>query len=169
MPADDNKQRRRELAAIHVARQQLGLEDGDYRDLLEEWTGKRSAGDLTSPERHRVLGYLRQMGFRRKNPEPSGDPSAGSGSPGERVAIADDDRPQVRKIKALWLALHRMHGGVRDPSPKALARYVKRVVGIDQVHWLTPAAANIIIESLKAWLARIQEAHHQEEDEHGNS
>ena len=48
------------LAAIHVARKQLGLEDDDYRAVLERVTGKSSAGKMTVGEQGKVLDELRE-------------------------------------------------------------------------------------------------------------
>ena len=130
--------RNRELGAIHIAKKQLGLNEDEYRSLLEAWTGKTSAAKLNQTERRQVIEYFRQMGFRR----------VGGG-----LTIADDDKPLTKKIKMLWLELHRA-GKVEKPSQAALNAYCRRMTKIDNVAWLPPAKANIVIEGLKAWLQR---------------
>lgn len=55
--------RKRELAAIHVAKTQLGLDDDTYRAMLETLTGKRSAADLDWQGRKNVLDHLKSKGF----------------------------------------------------------------------------------------------------------
>lgn len=130
--------RKRELAAIHIGKQQLGLSDDEYRDLLEAWTGKRSAGKLSGKQRHQVIEYFRKMGFKRQD---------------VKLVIADDDKPVVKKIKTLWLELHRADK-VQNPSLQGLNGFVKRVAKVDHVDWLTPAKSNAVIEGLKAWLKR---------------
>lgn len=55
--------RKRELAAIHVAKAQLGMDDDTYRAMLENMTGKRSAADLDWRGRKKVLDYLKFKGF----------------------------------------------------------------------------------------------------------
>jgi phage gp16-like protein len=59
--------RRQKLAAIHVAKAQLGLDDDTYRQLLERVSaarGKacRSAADLTADQAFHVLDELRRLG-----------------------------------------------------------------------------------------------------------
>jgi len=62
--------------------------------------------------------------------------------------------PQQRKIAAMWAELYR-EGAVKDGSPRALDRFVKRVAGVDSVRFLVPGDANKVIEALKAWQGRI--------------
>lgn len=135
-----NAQRNREIAAIHVARQQLGLDETQYRELLEAWTGKTSATKLSQEERHLVLNHFRRMGFERRE------------TPG-RLVIEDDDKPQVKKIKALWLELHRL-GKVESPTLAALNAYVNRMTKLSHVNWLTPAQAGRVTEAIKKWRDR---------------
>ncbi len=37
---------RKKLAVIHIVKKELGLSDDEYRDILEQYTGVRSAKDL---------------------------------------------------------------------------------------------------------------------------
>jgi phage gp16-like protein len=59
---DTSDLRRRQLAAIHTAKRDLDIDDDQYRELLQQWTGKRSAGDLNGRERSQVLEQLRRIG-----------------------------------------------------------------------------------------------------------
>lgn len=52
--------RNRELGWIHKGKNLLGLDEDGYRAMLEKVTGKRSAADLTGPERGQVLAYIDQ-------------------------------------------------------------------------------------------------------------
>ena len=139
-------QRNRELGAIHAARRQLSLDEETYRTYLEAWTGKRSAAKLTGDERQHVIECFRRMGFERL-----------PASEGE-LTINEDDKPQAKLIKALWLRLYRA-GKVRDASLQALNAFVKRQAGTSHVSWLVPEKANSVIEALKAWLARDASEH----------
>ena len=93
--ADKTKQfsiRNRELAQIHIAKAQLGLDDDTYRDML--WTiGRvRSAGDLDHAGRRRVLEHLTSRGWKNDKPK------------NEWAFIdtaAQDKRPLLRKICAV--------------------------------------------------------------------
>ncbi len=127
--------RRRDLAAIHVAKKELGLDDGTYREMLWSMARVRSAGDLDFEGRRAVLKHLRDRGFKRSRPQ------------------AQD--PLSRKIRALWLNLKGM-GELRDPSEQALARYVEHQTGVKALQWLSSDQASTVIESLKAWARRVK-------------
>jgi phage gp16-like protein len=155
MPVSKKKNpRARELATIHTAKKNLGLDDDQYRDLLEEWTGKRSAADLTRSERHRVIECFRRAGFQPKPNAPS-KPAQTAAQPAVMpVQVQDEDEPLVRKAKALWIELHRL-GAVRNPSEAALNRFCKRHTGVDHLNWLSPSKAQHFIEILKGWVDRV--------------
>lgn len=51
------------LSKIHIAKQQLGLDDDTYRDLLGRVCGVRSAKELTSKQASRVLREFERLGF----------------------------------------------------------------------------------------------------------
>jgi len=68
--------RRRDLAKIHLAAQQLGMDDDTYRDMLWTVARVRSAGELDQHGRKSVLDHLRAVGWvpraRTKRPRVSG-------------------------------------------------------------------------------------------------
>jgi phage gp16-like protein len=103
--------RARDLAQIHIAKQQLGLDDDTYREMLFTVTRKRSASDLDAHERNQVLQHLMSRGWKPKQ----------TTAPRERVAKAP---PQVRLIYALWGLLAR-NGAIQDRSPSALRAWVR--------------------------------------------
>jgi phage gp16-like protein len=137
MPGTD-PDRNRELAAIHVGKKKLALEDDEYRELLFQETGKRSARDLDFAGRQRVLDRFRALGFtppvRRRNPSAN---------------------KQHSKIRFLWRDLYRA-GGIRNNSDKALDSYVKRMTGKDALRFIDDGEAWRVIEALKLWLARAE-------------
>lgn len=63
-PAIDPRQR--DLAAIHVAKAQLGLDDEPYRAMLWSVARVHSAADLDHAGRHAVLDHLRARGYVRR-------------------------------------------------------------------------------------------------------
>lgn len=134
--------RTRELAQIHIAKKDLGLDDETYRAML--WTVARvhSSADLDFHSRKRVLQHLKERGWTNKPAR-----KANTLRP-----LASDD--QSRKIRALWLDLHAT-GKVADPSELALVSYVKRITGIDSLQWLPSYQASRVIETLKKWQDRI--------------
>lgn len=135
-----DKLRNAELAQIHIAKSQLGMEEDTYRNLL--WTiGRvRSSKDLDWAGRKRVLDHMRACGWQ---------PARKRGPTGR--ALADD--AQSRKIRAMWLALADA-GVVRNRSEKALLAYVKRQTGIEALEWLKMHEADKVIEALKRWAKR---------------
>lgn len=130
------------IAAIHVAKKQLGLDDDTYRSKLALITGKRSVKDMTEKEREKVLTVFRNEGFK---PAPT--------------ARRANGRQQLtgkfsKKLQALWIAGWNL-GIVRDRDDAALLAFVKRQTGIDHTRFLTNATdANRAIEALKSWLRR---------------
>ncbi len=84
--------RRRELAQIHIAKKQLGMEDDTYRDMLWSVARVRTAGDLDFTQRKRVLEHMKACGF------------AAKGKPRSRHewswvdTAAEDKRPMLKKI-----------------------------------------------------------------------
>lgn len=101
-------QRTRELAAIHVAKKQLGLDDDTYRAML--WTLERvsSAADLDHAGRQRVLEHLRSRGFARSPSAP-----ARSTDHGRKPHVAPDRQPLIDKLEALLAGAGRPWNYVR--------------------------------------------------------
>ncbi len=145
----DDPRRRVELAAIHVAKKQLALDDDLYRQIVERVSGKyraepvSSSGQMTPRERKALIEELRTRGFRHiVRPEWAEKPTA----PGDA---------QTRKILALWAELAAT-GKLYDPSPKGLRALIKRQTGVEDGRWLTAVQANKVIECQKAMLARFR-------------
>ncbi|MEH7868771.1 regulatory protein GemA [Rhizobium laguerreae] len=130
------------IAAIHVAKRQMGLDEDTYRAKLARITGKQSAKDMTEDERQTVLAVFRNEGFA---PAPAN----------RRV----DGRQKLtgkyaKKLQALWIAAWNL-GIVHDRDDKALIAFVKRQTGIDHTRFLVYADdAKRAIEALKAWIKR---------------
>jgi len=122
------------IAAIHVAKKQLGLDEDTYRAVLVRVTGKNSAGKMTPAEQHAVVQELRRQGFK----------------PGKRGL----EGPFAAKLQALWIAAWNL-GIVRDRKDSAMLAFVKRQTGIDHTRFLIyPEDAAKAIDALKAWMAR---------------
>lgn len=58
--------RRKQLAAIHAARRDLGLDEDGYRLMLREVAGVASAKDLDTDGRRKVLDHLRSVGWEKR-------------------------------------------------------------------------------------------------------
>ena len=128
--------RRAKLALIHVAKQQLALDDQSYRALLAGAAGVRSAADLTTDVQHRaVMDAFARLGF------------ASSGAPRRRRPA----NAQFGKCYALWCALYEC-GAVKSKRYASMMRYVQRMVGAQDIY--REDQLSMVIESLKRWLAR---------------
>ena len=127
------------IAAIHVAKKQLGMDDDTYRAKLANITGKSSVKDMSEPERQKVLTVFRNDGFRPAESKPSAGKLTG---------------PFAKKLQALWIAGYNL-GVVSDRRDAALLAFVKRQTGLDAVRFLHHADdARAAIDGLKGWLRR---------------
>lgn len=117
-----NDPRTRELAKIHLAAKQLGMEDTVYRSLLRTVTGKSSAGAMNARERWMVLKAMEKLGWngatQTKTPQV------------KRPEVARDREPLMRKIEALLTEASR---------PWAYAdAMADRMFGVSMVKWCEP-------------------------------
>lgn len=121
--SDKLEKRRKQLAAIHVARRDLGMDEDDYRLMLRQVMGVESARDLDASGRQALLDHLRRIGWK--------------GHPRKRVAQYPGtphnlNREQMlQKIEA-QLADMKLPWSYAD----AIAR---QQTGIDRVAWLRKA------------------------------
>ena len=64
------KPRNKDLAKIHIAKKQLGMDEDTYREMLRNIADVESATDLTDQERFKVLRHLHQIGFKSRKKAP---------------------------------------------------------------------------------------------------
>lgn len=95
MASNTGDKRRRELAIIHVAKKQLGLDDATYRDVL--WTVGRvtSSADLDDYGRGRVIKHLQSRGFKKTKGK------SGKRYPGHPGGVGVDREKLISKVEAL--------------------------------------------------------------------
>lgn len=117
--------RKRELAMIHVAKSQLGLDDDTYRAML--WTVARvkSAADLDWAGRKKVLDHLKAGGFKIKS----------------RPAPAANKAGLVSAVRASLIAC----GNKPDAYADGMARHMFKV---ERFEWCDPAQLRKIIAAL---------------------
>lgn len=132
---------RRMQKTIQTARHKLGLDDETYRDFLEGITGERSTKGMSAQNLWKVVQRLEKSGFEMEQPQ--GD-----------MSKADD--PQSTLIRHLWLTL-KHYGELRNASERSLAQYVKRITKVEHLKWLKAKQAQIVIETLKKWVTRIED------------
>lgn len=136
------------LKLVQIGRRDLQLSDEQYRDLLQEVTGKRSARGLDDFRLGKVVDRMKTMGFVPMTKSPA------RRKPGKPRAA------ESAKIKAVWITMHKQ-GFVRDGSDGALNAYVKRMtskvngVGVERLEWLNSEQAYQVLEAIKRWHYRV--------------
>lgn len=141
------------IAAIHVLKSKLQLQDSDYRALLLTLTGKASSKDLSEHQRRAVRNHMQQLAERMGVVQPTQQrPHAQAKF--EQVKAAAS--PRERKVWALWHQLGR-DGVVHNTSQAALYAWVERTVQVSALRFATDAQLDTLIEALKAWQQRGRE------------
>lgn len=134
------------LAAIHVLVGKIGLSDDDYRALLWQLTGTRSAKACSEAQQRQVREHLQRLAEK-----------LGVAQPRERTAAFEARKqaatPMERKVWAMWHQLGR-EGLVDNPSAQALRAWVKRQTGMDDLKFCNWAQLAQLIEALKRWEER---------------
>lgn len=82
--------RSKDLARIHLAKKELGLDDETYRSLLKATTGKDSAAAMGPGQRWKVLLELGRLGAK----------SAAKAYPGKPAIVSIDKQALLGKIEA---------------------------------------------------------------------
>lgn len=122
------------MAVINIARQQLGMENSVYRDLLVRVTTVASLRAMTEKQRLDVVNEFKRLGFKVTKSGRKLPPST---------------KPYIRLVHALWKSCHRK-GVIEDGSRNALRSFVKARAGVDDPDFLTFAQADPVIDVLKA-------------------
>jgi hypothetical protein len=142
---------RGQLAAIHIAKKDLGLDEETYRGMLQEVTGRRSAKDLDHRQAQQVIDHLKKRGWcggKRPNGPPSFPPRRGAVGRrkfedlGERPDMASPG--QLRKVEVMWKDV-----AIGDPA-KTLRRFIWRLCRVSDLRFLSAGQAHEVIEAIKA-------------------
>lgn len=145
LKTDVRTQRARLVKLIHVGRRELQMDESTYRLMLTNIGGSESTMAMDLRKLQAVLDHLKAKGFKVRASQKPGRPR----SPDRR----QDSSPSARKVRALWLFLHRL-GAVRDPSERALAAYCKRIAKVDDLHWADAQRMDQLVETMKKWAMR---------------
>lgn len=133
--------RAQDLAVIHMAKKQVGIDDDVYREqVLRISCGvTNSAGALSADNRKELIAYFNKLGFKQV-----AKPAA------VRLFPAT---PSWNKIWSLWMQLADA-GKVKQRSGKALLAFCVAQSKVDSVQWMTSKHQAGITEALKSWVAR---------------
>lgn len=146
--------RQKLIAKIHIAKNQLGLDNDVYRLILKDVAGKESCSKMNFADLNMVLHAMKQRGFKVKAPAKEGKrlsrPSGGTSY----------SRRGQDKIVAIWITMHKQ-GFIEDGSATAIDKFVQSqtdkigMFAISSLHFLTPQMASKLIEILKKWHIRV--------------
>jgi len=121
----EKAQRKNLLAQVHIAKKDLCILDGDYRDILSREFGRESAADLNNVELKYLVAYFREHGW-----QPKGRP----------------DQAQALRKRARTIA------GKLDDGEQRLKGLCKRICRVDRLEWCKDVNR---LKSLVAALGRI--------------
>lgn len=140
-------------AVLHVAKNQLGLDDEAYRAALLAHGGVDSSKDLDLDGFKAVMKHFESCGFKSRGGlyKPSRTASSQTRPyikpPKMGPGMASDK--EVRKIIAMWLD-PQMKGYYREgQEERALSGFLLKTCGVSKLEWLTPKMARNAIEALK--------------------
>jgi len=120
---------RSDLAKIHIAKRELGLDDATYRGILWDRYHRDTAADLTPGQAADFIALLREKGWR-------------PASPGQRGLI-----------HVLWHKLQAA-GVLQHGDDRSLDAFIIRATGHHDLRHLSVHEASRVIEMLKKWLER---------------
>lgn len=130
---------RKKKALVHIAKQDLNLDEESYRQILKGVAGVESAADLTEEGFKRVMSRFQEMGFKGLLPNPFQPVPKGrlipSGSPQGFESITES---QQRFIAYLLEALEWDEGHyhafcrriIKKPSPETKRDGQKIIIGL---------------------------------------
>ena len=128
--------RNKDLAKIHIAKKQLGLDDDSYRAMLQMIAGVNSAADLPMDGRRKVLDHFRKAGFKAKKSK-----RACPGRPKLNQLAGIGESNLIKKIEAYLAEAKRPWN-----SAQGMARHMFKV---DRVQWCTPEQLSKIVAALE--------------------
>ena len=122
-----------ELAKIHIAKKELGMDEETYRAMLRSVAGVESAAKLTARGRQKILDHLRHCGWKGKGGKQP--------YPGRPRNMDHPDRGKLLgKIEAL-LAEAKCPWSYAD-------KMAKHMFGIDKIAWCRPPELHRIVAAL---------------------
>lgn len=124
------------IQLIHVARNELGLSEEDYRTVLDGAAGKTSCSEMTLFELEKSLDALKALGFRVKK------------MPVREVEVGAANREQIEYIKGMWECCARVK------TDKALTAFVRRLTGAQHLRFLDVKNAQKVILALREMMAK---------------
>ena len=124
----DNR-RKKLIAKVKIAQQQLGMDDDTYRDLLEGAVGKRSAAKLNEKELTTVIEVMKSKGFQDQS----------SGHEADKPDVTEAKQALVSKIEALLADGNKPWRYAEAMAERMFNRKRIQWLNTDQLHRLVAA------------------------------
>lgn len=134
-PATFNEQRK-DIQLIHIAKQQLGMEDETYRDMLWSVARVKSSTSLDYAGRKKVLDHMKACGFKPLNK-----------NAGKPANVKADLAPLMGKIGAL-LADMKLPWAYLTASRDGTPCMLKRIAGVDKLEWASAEQLQALVAAL---------------------
>lgn len=148
------------IAAIHVLKGLLKLQDDDYRALLNNLVGKTSSKGMTTAEQVKVRNHMDKLALTMGVQKPARVASRNAAN------ARTSERPQIRKLMAMWWALADVEAVKRPDSSAdcfwAVEAWAKRQAAagnlgrFDALRFANSLQLNKLIEEMKAWGVRVE-------------
>ncbi len=124
----DNR-RKKLIAKVKIAQQQLGMDDDTYRDLLEGSVGKRSAAKLNEKELTTVIEVMKSKGFQDQS----------NGHEADKPDVTEAKQALVSKIEALLADGNKPWRYAEAMAERMFNRKRIQWLNTDQLHRLVAA------------------------------
>ncbi|MEW9900992.1 regulatory protein GemA [Chitinivorax sp. PXF-14] len=123
-----------DLAKIHIAKQQLGMDDDTYRVMLRNVAGVASSKELSAAGLARVMAHLARLGFKPTRH-------------GQKPRMTKSRQAQIDKIEALLAEAGRPWAYLTSHRPGGRSM-VQRLARVDALEWATTDGLRNIIAAL---------------------
>lgn len=138
--AAEAAQRRGLLAMVHIAKKDLGLNEGEYEMVLRPFKAA-SSGELTIAQLERLIDYFKTLGWKPVR--------------SLRKKRSAGDQPRLEALRGRCVETARTLG---EGWEKRLAGLAAKICGTGQLAWCKDAAT---LERLLAVLGKIKEEDHE--------
>ena len=146
------KASRAQIAKIHIAKKQLGIDEGDYRSHLLDF-GVEHSNDLSSDQANQLIAMYTNSGFKgnvrtKTDQEKKSIEQYGFGS--KKYAELDKRgypfaaSSKLRRIEVLWREVS------NSKTDESLQLFIKNRAGVDHITFLYDEHAKIILTALVA-------------------
>lgn len=129
-------EKRKDIQLIHIAKQQLDMDDETYRAMLWAVARVKSSTALDYAGRKKVLDHLKACGFKPV-----------SKNAGKPVNVKPDLAPLMGKIAAL-LADMKLPWAYLTASRDGTPCMLKRIAGVDKLEWANAEQLQALVAAL---------------------